>query len=229
MSHFERTQLPTQAQIAAISDHEVLKALGSDIERACVKIETDLEFEAGDNAWAARARSALAHHRYTERLVARRISKLRRKGEILPPPKVGAVRPDDACDPLTIETIHTRPAVDIEAVDTTERVDELLAWLAKRIDAVERDREDEIGLPAVRRDERFLAATGSVLREMRLLRQQLHSRRGAITRAAKKIQAAAAKPETREQLFIDAAREVLDRATYLRLWGMVDQREEAQA
>lgn len=225
----ERERLPTKAQIGAVTDLSVLDGWRDDIARAVAKMETDLEFLAGDNPeWAARARAALAIHRLTDRIIARRMGALRRSAMTT---AKTARRPEADCDPLTLEVLRARPAVDLDALTTTDQVDERMSWLVARIDAVTADREDEIGMEAADRDEGFLAATGNALRHMRALRQDLQTRRGRLNKAEKAAARAAEVPhqETRERLFIDAARELLDRATYLRLWDEVDRREELQS
>lgn len=224
----DRTPLPTKGQINAITDIAALEDMRDEIERVSTKIETDLQFLVEDEDWAARARMALAIHRFTERLVARRIGALRRN--MAADVKAKAKRPAEDCDQLTPEVLGKRPVIHVRALTSTQEVDAQTTWLVARIDAVTLDREDEIGMGAGERDEAFLAATNSALRHMRDLRQQLQTRRGELSRAEKATAKALEAPaqETRERLFIDAAREVLDRSTYLAIWDRVDRMQQTR-
>lgn len=208
-------RLPTAAQVATINDPALLQALADDIERVCTQIETDLEFR-DDEPWATRARYALSAHRQALKRVSRRI-----RGLASSAPADTPVRAKEETHPLTLEVLSRRPKIDVTKLATVEEVDQRLAWIAERINAVTDDRSDEICLPAGDRDEGFLAATGSVLREMRGLRQDLQVQRGRVSKAVK-AQGQQVLDRSRERLFIDAAREVLDRVTYLAIWDRVD-------
>lgn len=213
-----REPLPTKAQINAIDDLPALYGLKDKVELEITRMETDLEFRDDDDEWAKRARHALALHRFVDRMLYRRIGILKGKS-----PKAGvSPRPQDQMHALTVEMMNQRPVIDAAAIETTEEVDRCLAWVTERFEAVTLDREDEIALIPAERDEGFLAATGSIRRQLGQLRQQLSTRRGELTRAAKAARVAAANPETRERLFIEAAREVLDRDTYMAVWAVVD-------
>ncbi len=217
------TDLPTKPQINAISDISALGDLADDILLRITRIEADLEFR-DDEEWAARARQALAVHRFTWRLVGRRIDHLKRDQ----PKDEAARRPPSEIDALTAEVMTLRPAIRAMALETVQAVDDQMAWLVARINAVTTDREDEIGLPAADRDEAFLASTGNVLRLMRGQRQELQNRRGVLTKAERRA-TQAQHDLTRPQIFIEAAREVLDKETYLAVWAAVDRMQAQQA
>lgn len=220
---YRREPLPTEAQINAITDVPALRALQNDIEIRATKIETDLEFSTLGDDWERRARSALAMHRLANKRIARRAKALGadRRGSG-PRAHGGRQRPDDEIRMLTLEVLRTRPSIDPAKLHTIEQVDASVAWLAERINAVTSDREDEIAVVAGDRDEAFMAATGNLLREMKALRQAVQNRRGEITKA-ERMAAQAAREATRPQLFVDAARQVLDRDTFIRIWAIVDQ------
>lgn len=213
----ERLRLPTRSQINALTDPEVLADLRDAVERVAVKITTDLQFSA-DEEWARRARGALAAHRHARTLLERRLAALRAETPDANP------RGRDDNDPLTNEVLDNRPHVDVAAISTVEAADEWIGWIRDRLDAVQRDREDEIGLPAAERDEAFMSATGSVLRRLRGLRQDVQNRRGELTRLDRQT-AQRALQSSREQLFIDLCRETLDRETYRSLRARVDEIE----
>lgn len=220
--HVHPDRLPTSAQVSAIDDPVLLGALADDIERVCTQIETDLEFRT-DEPWASRARHALSIHRHALKRVSRRVRALAAGA-----PEETGLRSKEETHPLTLEVLAQRPSIDVAKLETVEAVDEQLAWLAARIGAVADDRSDEIGLLAGDRDEGFLAATGSMLREMRGLRQELQNQRGRISKAVKAI-AHKTVDRSRERLFIEAAREIIDRATYLAIWDRVDQLQELES
>jgi len=209
--------LPSKLQIAAISDVDALNDIRDAIERTIVHIETQLEFSGGVvDSWARAAQGALALHRYVDRLIRRRIATLDAASadEI-------AIRPDDANSPLTLEVLAKRPNINPSDFATIEDVEAKAQWLVERIEAVREDREDEIGQKPGERDEKFLAATGSLLRSMNWQRSNLQNRRGEI-RKAEKASALKGQDDVRERLFIRAAQEVLDRDTYLRIWAVVE-------
>lgn len=220
-----RIELPTKAQVGAISDAAALHGLRDDIERAVIDMETRLEFDSGDDPdWAARAKSALSLHRYTDRLLVRRIRELKQKapqGQRLP-------RPDADNDPLTNEVFAARPEIDPATLQTVEAVDEAITWIAARIIAVETDRNDEVALPAQERDEGFLAAASAAIKAMKGVRIALQTRRGVLSRTAKALTQATTE-RRREEMFIDAARELLPKAAYAALWARVDREVIAAA
>lgn len=221
---FRNERLPSKGQINAITDIGALLTIRDAVEESTVHIEADLEFRT-DEPWASRARAALAIHRLTERRLRRRLTALKaqtpKKAKDAPDP-----RAPEECDPLTVEALADRRAIDPQSLTSTAEVDAALHRLGERINAVTLDREDEITLAPGDRDEAFMAATGNCLRTLRGQRQALQIRRGEITRAARAATHAAG-AQTREQLFIDAARAALDRGTYLGLWDRVDQMQAA--
>lgn len=218
-----KTKLPTREQIQALTDIDSLYALKDEIDRASRKIETDLEFIVDDPEWASRARGALSIHRFTSGLISHRL-------KILKPRAPGTVqtRAEYEIHPLTLEVLDKPIEIDIAAIQTQTEIDEKLLWLAERIDIVNADREEENLLPGDERDLDFIVVVNSALRTMRGLRQSLQSRRGEISRA-QKVEQQKAMDTVRERLFIDAARDLLDRETYLRLWDRVSLLEKMGA
>lgn len=217
-----KTVLPTKEQIFALTDLPALYGLKDDVEKSIIQMEAQLEFldGDGDDSWASRATNALALHRYVDRQLSQRIGMLKDAT----PKGAKAVRPETDCDLLTVEVLARRPEINAATVETVQEVDAHLAWLTARINAVTADREDETAMAAGDRDEGFLAATGNALRLMRGQRMALQTRRGEISKA-EKLAALAIRDSRRERLFIDAAREVLDKDTFLRLWDRVDRME----
>lgn len=216
-------KLPTPEAIKAIGSPELINLLKDDIEQAITRMETDLEFSSGDADWERRARSALAKHRYVLRLLDRRCGALKSKQEKQSAPE----RPPEDCHALTLEVLDRRPSIEPDRLATVAEVDDAAAWLLERISAMTADREEEIALAPGDRDEGFLAATGNALRLMRGQRQALQNRRGAITRAQREKDQAP-RQETRERLFIEAAREQLDRETFRSIWDLVDRLQANQ-
>lgn len=74
----KRVPLPTKEQINAITDIPALDEMEQEIERRAEKITVDLEMEAGDENWDARARSALTAHRICLKNIRTRLHRLRR-------------------------------------------------------------------------------------------------------------------------------------------------------
>ena len=216
-------KLPTPEAIKAIGSLELINLLKDDIEQAIARMETDLEFSSRDEDWERRARSALAKHRYVLRLLDRRYGSLKSKQEKQSAPE----RPPEDCHALTLEVLERRPSIEPEKLGTVAEVDDATAWLVERISAMTADREEEIALAPGDRDEGFLAATGNALRLMRAQRQALQNRRGALTRAERAL-AHTPRQETRERLFIEAAREQLDRETFRAIWDLVDRLQDLQ-
>lgn len=211
--------LPTPKQIAALTDIPSLRDLCDDVERGVIQIETQLEFETGDEEWAKRAANALAAFRFAERALKRRLHNLvgaqerQASGEL-------ARRPDEDIDPLTHEVLKDRPDWSVPAIQTVAEADDRMVWLVDRINAVRTDREDEIAQPASDRDEAFLAATGSLLRHMNGLRSQVQNRRGELARSERQ-----AHGRSRERMFIDAARGLLPGDTFAAIWDRVAELE----
>lgn len=221
----ERVRLPTKSQIQAITSAQTLKDLRSDIERQIVLMETKLQYDTGaDPDWQQRATTALSLHRFTDRLLVRRISEIQGavvKGSSLP-------RRDSDNLVLTNEALDGVRQFNVNDITTVEEIDAGVAYLAERIIAVEADRNDEISLVPADRDEGFLATTGTLLKRMRHQRQELQTRRGVISRESRLRERAGAEIR-REVLFIDAAREMLPQATYQALWAQVDRLEAKSA
>lgn len=214
--------LPTPAQITAISDVEALRGLSDDVERTIVQIEAQLEFDIGDDEWAKRASNALALFRYTDRVLKRRLHKLTHRE---PERRRVVRRPDEDNHPLTLQAIEDAAVVDPDALDAGE-FDHASALLVECINAVEADRADEINRVAGDRDEGFLARTNGALRTLRALRMRLQTRRAKIAKAAKEA-AQAERNANRQQQFIDAAKALLPPETYRAIWDRVFVQEAA--
>lgn len=219
-------RLPTRDQIKAISDIGALERLREAVDLDISRIETDLEFRTDDEEWAKRARGALARHRVTMRTLNWRIGVL--KAKAVAETVSESRRGPDECSPHTIAVLKEWPQIQVALLSTVGEVDDMTAWLVERLEALSQDRDDEIGLPAGERDESFLSATKKALTHLNRLRQALQNRRGEISRAAKKA-ATTTDQETRERLFIEAAREILDRDIYVSIWDRVDRRAQAVA
>lgn len=214
--------LPTPAQINALTDVPSLRRLCDDVERQVLQIEAQLEFQViDDEAWATRASNALAAFRFAERALKRRLNKLTQPGA---PGAPGAQRPPEDISPLTLEVLGAAPVIDVASLNTVAEVDEKLAWLVERINAVCADRDDEVAQVAIDRDEGFIAAANTARRAMSVTRMALQNRRGEISKAAK-AGALAERDRRREQMFVDAARTMLPKDVYTRLWDRVDRAE----
>lgn len=228
----ERPPLPTKAEIAAITNPQALRDLLDDIERTTTSIETQLEFDGlGDDDWYARARGALIAHRITAKMATRRLHALQAAQR----PAVGqksakpAAQPRDPGEnhPLTNEVLKAAPVLAVQGLMTREDVDAKLAWIVERINAVDADRASEVAMPPQERDEGFLTATKGALKTLKAIRVQLESRRAGFKHRAKDADAAE-RDARRERRFVDAARDLLPRETFLALWARVD-REEIEA
>lgn len=209
--------LPTAAQVNALTDVPTLRALCDDVERTVCQIEAQLEFDVGDDDWAMRASNALAIHRYTERVLKRRLHKLTHQ---VPERRRAALRGLEDIHPLTQQAIAAPAVIDANALDTVEAVDAAMAQVVEILTAIEIDRGDEIAMVAADRDEGFLARTTAALRALRASRAALQTRRTALARAAKEA-AHADRNADRRQRFIDAAKALLPRETYQALWDRV--------
>lgn len=225
-----RHPLPTRAQIEAITTAATLDDIRDEIGRVIAKIETDLEYGDGDDEWAARARSALAVHRHTNKLIGHRLQALRTRATPSPFHAVAAVktsrRSRSDCNPIGLELMEGE-LPDPAALATVAAVDEASKWLVERIEALTCDREDEVmNYDAVARDEAFMMRSNSTLRRAGACRMALLTR-GAELRKAEKTKVQARLDATRPQMFVDCAREVLDRETFLAIWQAVDRRAPA--
>lgn len=210
--------LPTPAQINALTDIPALRALCDDVERTVLQIEAQLEFDAGaEDDWAMRASNALALHRYTERVLKRRLHKLTHRE---PERRRTAQRALEDIHPLTARAIAAPTIVEVAGLETIEEIDTAMTEVVEMLTAVEIDRGDEIAMLAADRDEGFLARTNAALRTLRASRVALQNRRTTLTRQAKEA-ANAARNANRQQRFIDAAKAVLPRETYQSLWDRV--------
>jgi len=214
-----RLALQNRRQLALISDLDALKDVAEAIELAITKIETDLEFR-DDEEWQARARGALGRHRFALRLVKRREWEVRSAL----PRNAAPQRSPNENDARTNACLEQRPEIDFRALKTVEDADAAFAHISAHLHAVSDNRDDEIALPAGDRDEGFLAKTGGLIRHLKMLRQQIQNRRGELARAAKAAELRR-QEAVRERLFIQAARQLLDKETYQRLWAWVDQEQ----
>lgn len=229
-------EMPTKEQIAAIDDVEALEDIRDEVDRARARIETDLEYSERDDDWALRARNALALHRYVGSLIGRRLAQLEREARTTAPahfsrkPRPGArTRREADCSALTLA------AFDGEIVDPDEIPDELpaletaLGVVSNQINALRDDKDDEVTRFAQNEiDHGFLTRVGVAQRRCGAAHQALLKRAAAI-RKVEKVAVQNVRDATRPQLFVDAAREVLDRETFLAVWEVVDRREAASA
>lgn len=220
--------LPTKDQISAICEAGALEDIRDDVERAISKIETDLEYGDGDDAWAHRARNALAHHRYIERLLHRRIKQLTPKPRAptvpVSSPRSARKRQASECSAMTIAALNGDRPVSGMVPDDLGALDQALDILTGQIAALKNDRDDEIlRFADGERDTDWLARVGIILRKCGVEHQEIMRRAGAIRRKDK-LRVQAHRDAERPQLFIDVAREVLDRDTFLAIWATVDRR-----
>lgn len=223
-----RYPLPTRAQIEAISTRADLEAIRDEIDRRIAKIETDLEFSDRDEEWAFRARNALSLHRYTLTLCNRRLKAIG-GGVFIGAMKAKAVaRERTDCHDLTWDLLdgHT---VDLTTLTTAEGAQAAYDDLTRYIDAAEADRADEVArfVPMVR-DEGWMAEVNAAIKAAKATRYQIgliianyrqqakQERRLAIIAAANERQVIEARQ------FVDMAREMLSRETYLSIWDRVN-------
>ena len=209
--------LPTVAQINAISDVAALQGIRDDVERTVIQIETQLEHDVGDDDWAKRAANALALFRYTERVLERRIYKLRNRAAEHRP---AVRRPEEDTHPLTLRALQGPPLDNADGLASLAEVETAAAELVSMINAVEADRADEIDRAAVTRDEGFITRTNGALRSLKALRVQLQTRRSELLKAAR-VAANAERNANRLQRFVDVAREMLPPPTYQAIWDRV--------
>lgn len=227
-----REPLPTREQLAAISDAPALEGLLDEVGRRSAKIETDLEFWAeGDEDWAYRARNALALHRHTERLIERRLKALRPRTPMARPAaqpvpwRAGinranrsheTVSPDAAA--LMDREFPATEAMDADTVQATE------AALLRQIEALKTEREEEVlnHPDPVDRDEPWLIRSAAAIRRAGAYHQAVLARKRALNKAVKEANQAR-RDESFGQAFVEAARLVLDRDTFLRIAGMASE------
>lgn len=215
--------LPTAAQINAITDVDAIQAHCDDVERAVIQIESQLEFDIGDDDWAKRATNALALFRYTERVLKRRLHKLTHRE---PARRRTNQRTADDIHPLTHRALQDDLSIDLSALNAVAEIDAAQAEVVDILNAVEIDRADEVSMLAADRDEGFIARTNGALRSLRAMRMQLQHRRAALAKVAKEA-AHAERNANRQQQFIDAAKAILPRETYDALWARVFAEEAA--
>lgn len=224
----ERIELPTPAQIEAMTDLPSLRQLRDDVDQVVTHIETRIQHSVDDGTdWRTRALGALTKHRHVSKLLWARIKTLQRRqaaGAVKAAPMARAAADNSQ---LTNEVLANRPDIGVDAIQTVEAIDATLSWLGERIVAVENDRNDEIAVPSPERDEGFMAATNTLLKSMRAQRSALQIRRGQISREARRA-IAAERDSRRERMFVDAAREILPKATFEAIWARVD-RQMAEA
>lgn len=213
-----RERLPTPEQIGAMTDLQSVDELRNVVELAAKRIETDLEFDIGSDEWARRARNALALHRHVARQLARRAGVLRQAQEV-----AAKRRPEEACDPLTLEVLREHPTMDVEAIPTIEEVDAKVAWLELRFQAIARDRDDEKSLDVAEFDHAFLGSTKAALKALTVIRLRLEAHRRNLVKVAR-LAAEAEQQRSREHLFIEVCRERMPRETFLAAWAEVDRR-----
>lgn len=211
--------LPTKMQIEAISDVPALSGLKDEAERRTLAIETQLEFSDGsDLAWERSATAALAHLRYTERLLIRRIRELGKNkdaGERLP-----AVRPDSASHAETLRILRERPYIRAELIDSIEEIDEHRRIVATSLELLERDRSDEIRIHLSERDERFVLNIQMAIKALKRQREELQARRGQLSRRIR-AESVRSLNSRRERLFIEHARKMLRSEEYDAIWQRV--------
>lgn len=228
-----RFELPTKAQISALTDPTAIKALIEDIDGVVATIETRLSYSGiNDEDWRERAQGALIRHKRALSQLNRRLHEVRLNAKF--PTRSGAyktkaktkvenIRPADDNDPLTNEVLERVYALDLKALVTVAQVEAQLAWVEPRILAVERDRTDEIALPSAKRDESFLAATKSTLSALRNARTRLQTHRNLLSRGDKETRLE--RQARRERQFVDAARDLLPAATFQAIWDRVERQE----
>lgn len=221
MSRPNRGPLPTKPQIWMITDLGALGQLKDDIDRAAELIATDIEYGAGGEEWANRARQSLGHHRYISGVIGRRIGRLKEKA-----PRVVPARPDSECHSLTLDALREAPMFDAAAMTTTAEIDAATAKIRAMVQAIEDDRADEISVPDQRRDTAFLARTKVALAKVKAQGADLNLRRGALTRAEKDARHAE-RQYRREQMFVAAARDILPEGTFAAILAEADARMEA--
>lgn len=91
---YGRMNIPERDEIEAMENYQVLWDMMDDYERACIRIETSLQYPGDlDRDWFFRARSALIRFRIALRQVEKRL-KVLAKGR--PGPSIVCVAPDES-------------------------------------------------------------------------------------------------------------------------------------
>lgn len=223
--------LPNKEQIAAINDVGALEDIRDEVDRAIARIETDLEFSDRDDDWYFRARNSLALHKYIGTMLDRRIRELRPKPKAAPNPMAALAGAKTSARKRTACSAFTLAAFDGQIIDPESVPDELsaletaMATVKKQIDALKDDRDDELlNFEQAVRDQDFLMRVSVATRHCGAAHQAL-LKRAAKIRQAEKAKVQAARDLARPQAFVEAAREVLDRETFLAIWEVVDRRE----
>lgn len=224
--HFDTDHqpLPSRAQLQAIGDRAALEAIREAIADRVTRIETDLEFRPGDADWQARARSALFHHRRALRLTGERLREVRTAAQGKPS-STGRRRPED-CHPLT-NSLFDGFSIDAGGLATLDLVAAARADLDLRIEALQLDRADENDRLTERKDMTWLQRAKVALTRARNERAALDAREAEL-RTQEREARKAATPSRREQLFVDAAREVLARDDFEAVWAVVDRIQAAE-
>lgn len=208
--------LPTKDQLRLITSEPDLVEIRTTIEREIQRVETDLDFRVDPYdqvKWESRARKVLAGLRYKARLVDQQLARVR--------PKTSSERPRELCHRLTLQVLDGDPIPRLSATCDAGAIEVAIARLDELIEAVSTDRTEEIGMPAAERDESFLARTNAALKTLRSARFGFQTRQREIAREGRTRRRVEGE-RTREGLFVDAAREILDRPTFLAIWDRVD-------
>lgn len=221
----EKDRLPTRQQIDAIADITALEDMHEEIDRRCTRIETDLDFRDGTDDWENRAVAALAMHRHTRHLILRRIAALR-KGSGSPFASAAnvktTVRERTECHPLSWKLMDGEIA--LPEVSDKGAVEVAIAELTEAIDALEGDRVDEVtNFAQGSRDETWLSAAAFALKRAKAFRHEL-TLKLATFRRAEKLEARRVYDRERERMFVEEAKAVLPRETFLMLWDRTDRR-----
>lgn len=208
------SQLPTGAQIRAITDAAALEALRDEIELAATRIEADLDFREGTGPdWESRALSALAHHRNAARMIGRRLEALEEPIK----PKAPTTRSRDECSQLALELLEGGFGLNAAEIRTEADADRVLGELLSRRDALELDRADEVSLPLEDRDVTWLARAKVALRRAGEWRQRLQVLKSDL-REASRMAAHDERSNRQQQVFVDVARDHLSADQYAELW-----------
>lgn len=223
-------ELPNKEQIAAIDDIKALGDIRDEVDRAIARIETDLEYSDRDDDWYARAKNALALHKYVGTMIDRRLRELQpRKKASAPFAPLASVstnaRRRTDWNPLTDAALRG-DIPDPETVsDDLPALEEAAARVLEQINAMKDDKEDEtLNYNQDAWDQEWLSRLAAAQRRCGIVHQALLRRLSAAKRKHKAA-VQARRDATRPQAFVDAAREVLDRETFLAIWEVVDRRE----
>lgn len=226
--------LPTKEQIDAIDDIEALEDIRDELDQTIAKIETDLEYSGRDDEWYDRAKNALAYHKYVDTMLGRRLGFLRRKSRVPADMSRAALiaRSRAKGHRRARWSAYTQAAFDGDIIDPELIADDLpaletaLGVLLAQMNALKDDKDEEVlhnGQDEI--DHEFLTRVGVVSRRCGAAHQVLLRRAAALRKEAKLANHAEhERGATRQQMFVDAAREVLDRETFLSIWEVVDRR-----